>query len=192
MWPDFTGVRYWTAELMQTSTSLKSDAFKNDVNWCFHTAVSFCCVCFVTEKKACNIYIYIHIYPNAAQVWCIFSEAPCVSSSLKLHPGELNYSLMLQRHAGQTAVLQALLLGHIRSNDYLTTKIFVDNLLLSTLSIMSTNHCSPKKYHSMFAESSISFTLFRQWVIRLGNVCSVSKCLFLFWSVWVVYCQFTQ
>ncbi len=50
----------------------------------------------------------------------ICSEAPCVSSSLELHPGGLNYSLALQRHNGQTAVLQALALGHLRSNVYST------------------------------------------------------------------------
>ncbi len=61
----------------------------------------------------------------------------CVSSSLELHQ---NYSLALQRHAGQTALLQALTLGHMRSNDFSTTEIFVDNFLLS---IMSTNHFSP-------------------------------------------------
>ncbi len=57
----------------------------------------------------------------------------CVASSVELHQ---NYSLALQRHAGQTAVLQAFTLGHMRSNDYLTTEIFVDNFLLSTLSIV--------------------------------------------------------
>ncbi len=77
--------------------------------------------------------IYLHIHPNAAQ--------RCVSSSLELHPGGLNYSLALQRHTGQIAVLQALKLGHMRYNDYSTTKIFVDNFLLL---IMSTNHCIPR------------------------------------------------
>ncbi len=67
-------------------------------------------------------------------------------SSLELHSGGLNYSLALQRHTGQTAVLQALTLGHMRSNDYSRTKIFVDNILMSTLSIMSTNRCSPSVY----------------------------------------------
>ncbi len=50
-----------------------------------------------------------------------------VSSSLELHQ---NYSLALQRHTVQTAVLQTLTLGHIRSNNYSTTEIFVDNFLL--------------------------------------------------------------
>ncbi len=61
----------------------------------------------------------------------------CVSSSLELHQ---NYSFVLQRHAGQTAVLQVLTLGHMRSNDYSTTEISVYNFLLS---IMSTNRFSP-------------------------------------------------
>ncbi len=43
-----------------------------------------------------------------------------------LHPG----GLALQRHAGQTAVLQALTLGHLGSNDYLMTEIFVDNFVV--------------------------------------------------------------
>ncbi len=63
-----------------------------------------------------------------------------MSSSFKLLPGGLNYSLVLQRHTGQTAVLQVLTLGHMRSTDYSTTKRFVDSFLLS---IMSTNRCSP-------------------------------------------------
>ncbi len=63
-------------------------------------------------------------------------------SSLKLHPRGLNYILVLQRNAGQTAVLQALTIGHMRSNDYSTIKTFVDNFLLLTLSIMSTNRFS--------------------------------------------------
>ncbi len=46
-----------------------------------------------------------------------------VSSSLELHQ---NYSLALQHHTGQTALLQALTLGHMGSNDYSTKKIFVD------------------------------------------------------------------
>ncbi len=61
---------------------------------------------------------------------------------MELHPGGLNYTLVLQRHAGQTSVLQAPTLGHMRSEDYLTTKIFVDSFLL-LLSIMSSNRCSP-------------------------------------------------
>ncbi len=61
-----------------------------------------------------------------------------VSSSLELHQNE---SPAVQRHAGQTAVLQALTLGHLGSNVYSTTEIFVDNFLLS---IMSTNRFSLK------------------------------------------------
>ncbi len=75
---------------------------------CFHTAVSFCC--FVTERKACNI--YLHIHPNTAQQLQVRSAGFEALSSLELHPGGLNYSLALQRHTGQTAVLQAPTLGH--------------------------------------------------------------------------------
>ncbi len=77
-----------------------------------------------------------------------------MSSSLELHPGELNCIISLQRHTGQTAVLQALALGHMRSNDYSTTKIFVDNFLLSTLSIMSTNRCSPTVKTGIIADEN--------------------------------------
>ncbi len=65
----------------------------------------------------------------------------CVSSSLEVLQ---NYNLAIQHLAGQTAVLQALTLGHMGSNDYSTTQIFVDNFLLSTLSITSTNRFSPR------------------------------------------------
>ncbi len=75
---------------------------------CFHTAVSFCC--FVTERKACNI--YLHIHPNTAQQLQVRSAGFEALSSLELHPGGLNYSLALQGHTGQTAVLQAPTLGH--------------------------------------------------------------------------------
>ncbi len=68
-----------------------------------------------------------------------------MSSSLELHPRGLNHSLVLQRHTCQTAVMLAVTLAHMRSNDYSTTKIFVDNFLLSTLSIMLINRCSPTK-----------------------------------------------
>ncbi len=72
-----------------------------------HTAVSFCCVYFVFERKASSI--YLHIHPNTAQQLQVRSSGSAEAlSSLKLRPGELNYSLALQRHAGQTAVLQAL------------------------------------------------------------------------------------
>ncbi len=62
-----------------------------------------------------------------------FALKRCVSSSFELYPGGLNYSLVLQCHTGQTALLQALTLGHMRSNDYLTTKIFVDNFIVDNV-----------------------------------------------------------
>ncbi len=61
----------------------------------------------------------------------------------------------LQRHTGQTAVLLALTLGQMRSNDYSTTKIFVDNFLLSTLSIMTTNRCSPSSNALIILRSAV-------------------------------------
>ncbi len=107
-------------------------------NCCFHTAVSFCCLFRYWEKSAQYIFTY-----SSKRRSCLdaFALKCCVFFSWSA--GGLNYSLALQRHTGQTAVLQALTLGHMRSNDYSTTKIFVDNFLLSTLSIMSTNRCSP-------------------------------------------------
>lgn len=65
------------------------------------------------------------------------------SPFIGLQLGGLNYSLALQRLTGQTVLLQALTLSHMTSNDHSTTKIFVDNCLLSMLSIMSTNCFSP-------------------------------------------------
>ncbi len=41
-------------------------------NCCFHTAVSFCCVYFVTERKA-RIYIYIFIQTPLSAVCVFFS-----------------------------------------------------------------------------------------------------------------------
>ncbi len=115
---------------------------------CFHTAVSFCCVYFVTERKARNI--YLHIHPNAAQVWINF-----LWSSVCVFISWIASRRALQRHTGQTAVLLALTLGQMRSNDYSTTKIFVDNFLLSTLSIMSTNRCSPSSNALIILRSTI-------------------------------------
>ncbi len=85
-----------------------------------------------------ELFICLHIHPNTAQQLQVRSAGfEALSSSLELHPGRLSQSCAT---AGQTAVLQALTLGHMRSNDYSTTTIFVDNFLLS---IMSTNRCSP-------------------------------------------------
>ncbi len=107
--------------LLYWSTELKSSCKHH-----FLTAVSFCCL---------NCYFVCLFIALLGRKCCALNR--CVSSSLKLHQ---NYSLALQRHAGQTALLQALTLGHMRSNDYSTTEIFVDNFLLS---IMSTNRFSP-------------------------------------------------
>ncbi len=52
------------------------------------------------------------------------------------------YIFALQRHTGQTEVLQALTLGHMRSNDPRQQNFFSFFWLLSTLSIMSTNRAS--------------------------------------------------
>ncbi len=74
--------------------------------------------------------IYFHIHPHNAQQLHVNSAGFEALSSFELHPGGQNYILALQHHAGQTAVLQALTVGHIIyhiiSNDY-STKIFVDN-----------------------------------------------------------------
>ncbi len=63
-------------------------------------------------------YIFTYSSKCRSSSAAFFSEVLCVSFFLELHPGGLNYSLALQRHIGQTAVLQALTLGHMRSNDY--------------------------------------------------------------------------
>ncbi len=76
-------------------------------------------------------YNYVHIHLSATQQLlvrlCLHSF---VSFSIGFHPGELNYSLKLQRHTGQTMLLQALALGYMRSNEYSTTKIFVNNYFM--------------------------------------------------------------
>lgn len=50
-------------------------------------------------------------------------------SFIGLDLGGLHYSIALQRPTGQTVLLQAIHKGHMRSKDYSTTKIFVDNFL---------------------------------------------------------------
>ncbi len=58
------------------------------------------------------------------------------------HAGEQNYTVALQRHTGQTTLLQALTWGHKRSNDYSTTHFFG----LPTFLIMSNNHFSTNEF----------------------------------------------
>ncbi len=147
MWLDFTGV---TLLNCRAHANIHIVVIRCIFNCCFHTAVSFCCVYFVTERKARNIYIH----PNAAQVWTHFLwSAVCVFFSCSA-------CRRTELQSCATAVLQALTLGHMRSNDYSTTKIFVDNFLLSTLSIMSTNRCSPSTYlwKHFFSFSFLNFT----------------------------------
>ncbi len=66
---------------MQTSTSLKSDAFLTAALSAF-TPLSVCVV-LVTERKAHNI--YLHIRPNSAQQLQVRSAGFEARSSLKLH-----------------------------------------------------------------------------------------------------------
>ncbi len=80
-------------------------------------------------------YIYIFIQ-TPLKFECIFSEALCVSS-LELHPGGLKYSLALQCHWSTRSIAGS----YIRSYEIFKKKI--DNVLLSTLSIMSNNRFSP-------------------------------------------------
>ncbi len=127
MWPDFTGVLNCRAHANSHIFLIR--CIFNCCFECFHTAVSFCCLIRYWEESA----QYIFTYSSKRR------SGLGVCSSLKLHPGGLNYSLALQRHTGQTAVLQVLTLGHMRSNDYSTTKIcrqffvvdVVDNVNLS-------------------------------------------------------------
>ncbi len=65
-----------------------------------------------------NIYFTFIQTPPSSDEFALKLCVTHVFSSLKLHPGGLNYSLALQRHAGQPPVLQALTLGFMRSNDY--------------------------------------------------------------------------
>ncbi len=87
---------------------------------CFHTAVSLCCL----FHYGAQLYIYILVQTPLCSFRFVRQHLLSCSealTSLELHPG----GLTLQRHAGQPVVLQALTLGHMRSNDYSTTKIFV-------------------------------------------------------------------
>ncbi len=116
------------AELMQTYTHA------------FLTAVvsrhrcHFCCVSISFLRQKCAP----HTQQRLVQL-CLHSDChkPCLTSSLELHPGGLNYSLALQRH--KLCYCRPL---HYRSNDYLTI-FFFDNYLLLMLLIRSTNRFSP-------------------------------------------------
>ncbi len=107
-----------------------------------HCCKFLLCLFHYWEESAQHIFTYSSKHRSAASGsfgWVWSTEA--MSSSLKLHPGDLNCrTLALQLHAGQTAVLQDVTWGHIRSNVYSTTKIFVNGFLLC---IMSTNRCNP-------------------------------------------------
>uniref|UniRef100_A0A9J8AVV8 alpha-1,2-Mannosidase n=1 Tax=Cyprinus carpio carpio TaxID=630221 RepID=A0A9J8AVV8_CYPCA len=73
---------------------------------------------------------------------------------------ELNYSLALKRHIGQTALLQALTLGRYEIKSLLNKNICRQSFLLSTFSIMSTNCFSPSIYilQSKHYKESCAFT----------------------------------
>ncbi len=78
------------------------------------TSISYRCQ--FLFKLFCLLFIALSRRKRCALKRCV--------SSFQLHQ---KYILALQRHAGQPAVLQALTLGHMGSNDYSTTEIFVDN-----------------------------------------------------------------
>ncbi len=64
--------------------------------------------------------------------------------TIGVHAGELNYSVALQRHTGQTTLLQALTRGHMRLFD--NKNIFDIFFVSPTLLIMSTNRFSPNEF----------------------------------------------
>ncbi len=112
MWPDFTGVLNCRAHV-NTHIVVITCIF----NCCFHTAVSLLCLFHYWEESTQYIFTYSSKCRSSSATFC--SEALCVSSSLELHPGELNYTLALQCHTRTT-----------RQQKYLST-------------IMSTNRFSP-------------------------------------------------
>ncbi len=88
-----------------------STELKSSCKHHFLTAVSFCCINCCVLKRCVSLRLLNFIRITVSR-----------------------YSSML------AAVLQALTLGQMRSDDYSTTEIFVNNFLLS---IMSTNRFSP-------------------------------------------------
>ncbi len=131
---NFTGVRSEFQSSCQHPHRCNRMHFTNDVKCCFDCFQSLLFVSLLRGKR--TIYIYIFIQTPLTGFRFV---------QLALQDGWA--SLALQRHASQNAVLQAFTLGHMRSNDYSTTTILVNIFfLLSTLSIMSTNHCSPTVY----------------------------------------------
>ncbi len=137
IWPDFTGVHYWTADRAHAKIHIVVIRLLfNCCFECFHTAVSFFCLFRYWEEST----QYIFTYSSKRRSSFRFIRQHLLWSADFFSWIASRRAEALQRHAGQTTVLQALTLGHMRSNDYSTTKIFVDNFLL--LSIMSINRCS--------------------------------------------------
>lgn len=87
---------------MQTNAN-RSVAFLTAV---FQLRSLLLCVFFLPRgNRAAHTYIYTYIYLSKRRSQmclvqlCLHSKAPCMSSSLELHPGELDYSIGLQQHA---------------------------------------------------------------------------------------------
>ncbi len=157
---------------MQTSLSHRCHLKK--------TVVLFVVYCVIEKKTQCSV--------CSTLKHCLFF------SSLELRQ---NYIFALQRHAGQ--ILQAITLGHMRSNDYSTAEIFVDNFLLSTLSIMSTNRFSPTviPHNQRYQYLSIRTNLVHRKlpaITPLGIEPSIDGTVFpnLHLFLWIVFAHLTD
>ncbi len=115
----------------------------------FHTAV---CVAFISLLRGKR-----GSFRFVRQRLLSCSEA--LTTSLGLHPE----GLALQRHAGQTAVLQALTLG------YLGLKRLLDNRNNFWLSIMSTNRCSPSVSPTGLKQATDSRNTYKHVLLILNS-----------------------
>ncbi len=100
-------------------------------------------------------------------LFVVEEKTPCLSF-LELHQ---DYCLVLQRYAGQHAVLQALPLGRsYEIKRLLDNRNICRQFFIVTLSIMSTNSFSPTIYLSIYLLSACIFQRFQQ---KSGESCSV-------------------
>ncbi len=120
-------------------------------NCCFHPAVSFCCVYFVTERKARNI--YLHIHPNAAQVRSdAFSLKCCVCvlfSWIASRRAKLQSCATVPHWSTRSIAgpyIRSYEIKRLLDNKNIWRQFFL-------LSIMSTNHCSPTSIWSRLCEN---------------------------------------
>ncbi len=122
-------------------------------NYCFHTAVSFCCLFRYWEESAQHIFTYSSKRRSDLYTFSL----KCCVCLLHLNCIQEGWTTV-SRYSATLVKQQYCRFLHMRSNDYSTTKRFVDSFILS---IMSTNRCSPNvKKQTNKTNWSCTFFLF--------------------------------